>query len=180
MTVVCHPYRIEKSEHDLLFRVKHGRRLGFTRFVVMVAGVATLAAVGVHALLARALADVVPALADPATTIPSLAWIVTLSAGLFFARRMDAAVAVVAPMPEQTVTIASDGVRVETPVSDTAWRWSGWTRFHDLPEALMLEEPSGAMLILPARAFPDAEARAVAREMVAAHLPLAERTGPKA
>jgi len=179
VTVVCRPYRIEKAEHDLLFRVKHGRRLGFTRFVMMVAGVAILAAVFVHLLLGRALADVVPALADPATTIPALAWIGTLSAGLFFARRMDAAAAVVVAMPEQTVTITPDGVRVETPVSDTAWRWSAWTRFHDLPEALMLEEPSGAMLILPARAFPDTAARATAREGVAAHLPLAEAVATK-
>lgn len=174
MTVVCRPYRIEDTERDLLFRVKHGKRLTVVRFVLTVAGISLVAAFLLSLPIDGILNDVAPAFAGRQTTIPVIGWIVTLALGLFFARRMDAAAAVVAPMPEQTVTIAPDGVRIETPVSDTALQWSAWVRFHDLSEALMLEEPSGAMVILPDRAFPDAAARAAVREMIATHLPLAE------
>lgn len=174
MTVVCRPYRLEDAERDLLFRVKHGRRLTVVHFVLTVAGIALVAALLLSLPIGGLLADVAPAWAGQTTTVPVIGWLVTIGLGLFFARRMDAASKVVAPMPEQTVTVTPDGVHVATPVSVTDWRWTAWTRYHDLPEALMLEEPSGAMLILPARAFSDAAARAVARETMAAHLPLAE------
>lgn len=174
MTVVCRPYRIEEAERDLLFRVRHGKRLTVVRFVLGVAFAALVAAVILHLPIAGILADVAPSYAAPQTVVPVIGWIATVGAGLFFARRMDAASAVVAPMPEQTVTVGPDGIRVETPVSLTDWRWTAWVRFHDAPEALMLEEPSGAMLILPDRAFPDAAARATVREAIAARLPLAE------
>ncbi|MDK9697840.1 MAG: hypothetical protein OEL76_15785 [Siculibacillus sp.] len=173
MTVVCRPFRIEETERDLLFRVKHGRRLTVLRFVAGVAVVSLAAAVLLHLMLGGLLVDIAPSASGPQTTIPVIGWAITVGAGLFFARRMDAASAVVTPMPEQTVTISSDGVRVETTVSVTDWRWSAWVRFHDRPEALMLEEPGGAMVILPARAFPDVAARDAARAMVAARLPAA-------
>lgn len=174
MTVVCRPYRLEDAERDLLFRLKHGRRLSITRFVLGVMIGALCVAVILHVAVGGVLAEVAPEWAAARTTIPILAWILTLLAGLFFARRMDAAMAVVPAMPEQTVTIAPDGIRVETPVSATDWRWAAWTRFHDAPEALLLEEPSGAMLVLPDRAFADAATRASVRATIATHVPPAE------
>lgn len=174
MIVVCRPYRIEETERDLLFRVRHGRRLSVLRLVLAGAGVSLLVAVLLSLLLGRVFADATPVWAEPASAVPSVGWVVGLGLALAFARRMDAAAAKVAPMPEQTVTVAPDGVRVETAVSVTDWRWTAWARFHDLPEALMLEEPGGAMVILPDRAFPDAAARAAVRETLAAHLPSAE------
>jgi len=173
VTIVCRPYRIEDAERDLLFRLKHGRRLSITRFVLTVMAGALCVAVILHVAVGGVLAEVAPDWAAARTTIPILAWIATLAAGLFFARRMDAAMAVVPAMPEQTVTIAPDGIRVETPVSVTDWRWAAWTRFHDAPEALLLEEPSGAVLVLPDRAFADADTRAAARATIATHLPQA-------
>lgn len=174
LTVVCRPYRIEERERDLLFLVKHGRRLSVLRFVAGIAVASLFVALILHLPIGRILADVAPAAAGPWTTIPLIGWSATLAAGLFFARRMDAAAAVVAPTPEQTVTITPEGVHIETPVCVTDWRWSAWVRHHDLPEALMLEEPSGAMVIVPARAFPDAAARDAVRAMVAERVAAAE------
>ncbi len=174
MTVVCRPFRIDETDRDLLFRLKHGRRLTVVRFVLGVAGAALAAAVILHLPIGNILAGIAPDYAAPQTVIPVLGWLATVAAGLFFARRMDAASAVVAPMPEQTVTVSPDGVRVETVVSVTEWRWPAWVRFHDVPEALMLEEPGGAMVVLPARAFPDVVTRDAVRAMVAAKLPSAE------
>ncbi|NLH79896.1 MAG: hypothetical protein GX458_03500 [Phyllobacteriaceae bacterium] len=174
MTVVCRPYRLEDAERELLFRLKHGRRLSITRFVLGVMFGALAVAGILHVAVGGVLAEIAPEWAAARTTVPILALIATLVAGVFFARRMDAAMAVVPAMPEQTVTIAPDGIRVETPVSVTDWRWTAWTRVHDAPEALLLEEPSGAMLVLPDRAFADAATRAAARAMVATHVPPAE------
>lgn len=174
MIVACRPYRLDETERDLLFRVRHGRRLTVVHFVLIVAGIALVAALLLSAPIDSILADVASEWAGRRTSVPAIGWLATLGLGLFFARRMDAASKVVPPMPEQIVTVADEGIRVETPVSVTDWRWTAWTRFYDLPEAVMLEEPSGAMLVFPARAFPDATARAAVRAMVAAHLPLAE------
>ncbi len=174
MTIVCRPYRLEDAERDLLFRLKHGRRLSITRFVLFVMAGALCVAGILHVAVGGVLAEVAPDWAVARTTVPILAWILTLLAGLFFARRMDAVMAVVPAMPEQTVTIAPDGIRVETTVSVTDWRWTAWTRFHDAPEALLLEEPSGAMLVLPDRAFADPAARVAARAAIAAHLQAVE------
>ena len=171
MTIVCRPYRIEDAERDLLFRVKHGRRLSITRFVLGVMIGALCVAAILHVSVGGVLAEIAPDWAAPRTTIPILAWILTLAAGLFFARRMDAATAGTPAMPEQMVAIGSDGIRVETPVCVTEWRWAAWACFHDAPEALVLEEPNGPMLVLPDRAFPDAAARAEARATIAAHVP---------
>lgn len=174
MTVVCRPYRLEAADRDLIRRSSHAGRPSFTRFVGGVAIAALVAAVILHLPIGRIVADVAPAHGEPQTVIPILAWIGTVAAGLFFARRMDAAAAVFAPMPEQTVTVAAEGIRVETPVSVTDWRWPAWVRFHDTPDGLLLEEPSGATLVLPARAFADAAARDAVRAMVAEKLEAAE------
>lgn len=174
MTVVCRPFRLEETERDLLFRVKHGRRLTVLRFVAGVAVASLLAAVLLHLPIGGLLADIAPSVSGPQTTIPVIGWAITVGTGLFFARRMDAASAVVPPMPEQAVTISPDGLRVETPVSVTDWRWSAWVGYHDLPEALMLEEPGGAMMVLPARAFPDPGARDAVRAMVVERVAVAK------
>lgn len=175
MTVVCRPYRLEAAERDLIFRTKHAKRATFTRFTLGASVAALAVAVILHLPIGRVLADIAPDWAEPQTVIPILAWIGTVAIGVFFARRMDAAASVFVPLPEQTVTVTPDGIRVETPVSVTDWRWPAWTRFHDAPEGLLLEEPSGAMLVLPARAFPDAAARDAVRAMVAERLPEAEK-----
>lgn len=174
MTVVCRPYRLEAADRELIFRTKHAKRPSFTQFVGGVAIAALAVAVLLHLVIGHLVADVAPAFGAPQTVIPVLGWIGTVAAGLFFARRMDAASAVFAPMPEQTVTVGAEGIRVETPVSVTDWRWPAWIRFHDTPDGLLLEEPSGAMLVLPARAFPDTAARDAVRAMVAERLEAAE------
>ena len=173
MTVVCRPYRLEAAERDLIFRTKHARGPSFTRFVLGVSGAALAVAVILHVAFGNTLAGLAPDYAAPQTVIPILAWIATVAAGVFFARRMDAATAVFTPMPEQTVTVTPEGLHIETPVSVTDWRWPAWIRFHDVPEALMLEEPSGAMVVLPARAFPDAAAREAVRAIMVEKLPRA-------
>ena len=174
MTVVCRPYRLEAAERDLIFRAKHARGPSFARFTLGIAAAALAVAVILHLAVGNLLADLAPDYAAPQTTIPILAWIGTVAAGVFFARRMDAASAVFTPMPEQTVTVSPAGLHIETPMSVSDWHWTAWIRFHDLPEALLLEEPSGAMVVLPARAFPDPAARDAVRAMVSEKVAKAE------
>lgn len=172
MTVVSRPYRIETRESGLLTAARDGgKALPIARFVLIVA-VGSLALGWVAVLMLEKIFAERPDLLPPGLTgwIGFALAVVVLTV---FARRADRlSQAMTFPdHPEQTVTISEDGVGVSNAWCDSTYRWAAFARLIDRPEGLALVEPNGVALILPDRAFPDAQAREEARAIIAAHLP---------
>lgn len=172
MTVACRPYRLESSESRLLSAARdNGRTIPIATFVVAVALGGLALGFAAVVVLETALGDRRDLL--PPGLAPWFGFALTVLVLGVYARRADRlSQAMTMPAhPEQTVEFAEDGVHVANAWCDSTYRWVAFGRLIDRPEGLALVEPNGVALIVPDRAFPDADARAAARAMIAARLP---------
>ena len=161
-------FRHTAAESRALQAVSKGvRPVTYTTLVAGVTAIGTGLGLGLAVLIGRAL--------DLASPWPIAGWpALAVTVGLFFwlAHRFDGTTMGDFPeVPEQTVTLADDGVTAADAHCETRWNWTAFRGWSEREGALALSLPDGRWLLLPLRGFADEADIAEARAMIAARLP---------
>lgn len=136
-------------------------------------------------LIGGAVGGVATKLLDPGSgllfaTVSGWAAFATLVAlQAWYAQKQTAAMARGLPenLPEHTVVVDADGLRLVAPDGETFTRWSGIARADWRGDDLVLTGRNGIRFVVPARAMPDAAWRGALRDLVAGALARARTAG---
>lgn len=173
MLLTTQPFRYTAQDLAEAGRAVTGQTMSITTYVGLAGLFGTVVGIGLASFVGTALRDTRFAEAVPAGLSGWFALAATLAGLAFVARKADRAVATVSDdtVPEQRVAFADDGVHLLGLHGTSTTLWSGFTAATWRGDDLLLTTKLGPIVLVPARAMPDAAERASLRALIAERLP---------